>query len=304
MTLLDIITYSLPRLAENQRKIAQFILENPENVLNLSSQQLAEILDVSQSAIVKFSQKVGLKGYPALKLALSEIIGRQQFKEGAPHSALHNRIAPDDNLMVVAQKLAMEKNHSITETTKLIDFKQFERVVERIDQSQRVQIVGIGGSGLTAKDLSYKLQKIGITTLVESDHHVQIAAALTLNTHDVQIVISFTGRRKDMLTAANIARKQGACVVAITRDRDSPLGQLADYVLESIAEEDEWRSSSISSRTAQNTLTDLIFMALLQRREAKAKSLVMNARVVINKLDEWLMARILIDNFAIKPYLR
>ncbi|MEX9869095.1 MurR/RpiR family transcriptional regulator [Providencia huaxiensis] len=286
MTLLDIITYSLPRLAENQRKIAQFILENPENVLNLSSQQLAEILDVSQSAIVKFSQKVGLKGYPALKLALSEIIGRQQFKEGAPHSALHNRIAPDDNLMVVAQKLAMEKNHSITETTKLIDFKQFERVIERIDQSQRVQIVGIGGSGLTAKDLSYKLQKIGITTLVESDHHVQIAAALTLNTHDVQIVISFTGRRKDMLTAANIARKQGACVVAITRDRDSPLGQLADYVLESIAEEDEWRSSSISSRTAQNTLTDLIFMALLQRREAKAKSLVMNARVVINKLDE------------------
>ncbi len=119
---------------------------------------------------------------------------------------------------------------------------------------------------------------------MESDHHVQIAAALTLNTHDVQIVISFTGRRKDMLTAANIARKQGHAssrllVIVI------PLGQL-DYVLESIAEEDEWRSSSISSRTAQNTLTDLIFMALLQRREAKAKSLVMNARVVINKLDE------------------
>nr|ELR5258740.1 SIS domain-containing protein [Providencia rettgeri] len=286
MTLLDIITYSLPRLAENQRKIAQFIIENPENVLNLSSQQLAEILDVSQSAIVKFSQKVGVKGYPALKLALSEIIGRQQLNESAPHVALHNRIAPNDNLMVVAQKLAMEKNHSITETTKLIDFKQFEKIVERIDQSQRVQIVGIGGSGLTAKDLSYKLQKIGITTLVESDHHVQIATALTLNANDIQIVISFTGKRKDMLTAANIARKQGACVVAITRDRHSPLAQISDYILESVAEEDEWRSSSISSRTAQNTLTDLIFMALLQRREAKAKSLVMNARVVINKLDE------------------
>lgn len=286
MTLLDIITYSLPRLAENQRKIAHFILDNPENVLNLSSQQLAEMLDVSQSAIVKFSQKVGVKGYPALKLALSEIIGRQQLNDGAPHSALHNRIAPNDNLMVVAQKLAMEKNHSITETTKRIDFRQFERIIEQIDSSQRVQIVGIGGSGLTAKDLSYKLQKIGITTLVESDHHVQIAAALTLNENDTQIVISFTGKRKDMLTAANIARKQGARVVAITRDSDSPLAQISDYVLESIAEEDEWRNSSISSRTAQNTLTDLIFMALLQRREAKAKSLVMNARVVINKLDE------------------
>ncbi|HGN1707359.1 TPA: MurR/RpiR family transcriptional regulator [Providencia rettgeri] len=286
MTLLDIITYSLPRLAENQRKIAQFILENPENVLNLSSQQLAEILDVSQSAIVKFSQKVGVKGYPALKLALSEIIGRQQLNENLPHIALHNRIAPDDSLMVVAQKLAIEKNNSITETTKRIDFKAFERIVEMIDQAQRVQIVGIGGSGLTAKDLSYKLQKIGITTLVESDHHVQIAAALTLSADDVQIVISFTGKRKDMLTAANIAHKQGARIIAITHGRESPLAQIADYVLESVAEENEWRSSSISSRTAQNTITDLLFMALLQRRETKAKSLVMNARIVINKLDE------------------
>ena len=286
MTLLDTITYLLPRLAENQRKIAQFIIEKPEEVLNLSSQQLAEILDISQSAIVKFSQKVGVKGYPALKLALSEIIGRQQLNEANPHIALHNRIAQEDNLMVVAQKLAMEKNHSITETTKYIDFKQFEKIVDIIDKSNRVQIVGIGGSGLTAKDLSYKLQKIGITTLVESDHHVQIAAALTLNPNDTQIVISFSGKRKDMLTAANIARKQGACVVAITRSRQSPLAQLSDYILESIAEENEWRSSSISSRTAQNTLTDLLFMALLQRREAKAKSLVMNARIVINRLDE------------------
>ncbi|MCW2256610.1 RpiR family murPQ operon transcriptional repressor [Providencia alcalifaciens] len=286
MTLLDTITCLLPRLAENQRKIAQFILEKPERVLNLSSQQLAETLNVSQSAIVKFSQKIGVKGYPALKLALSEIIGRQQLEEVNPHVNLHNRITQNDNLMVVAQKLALEKNYSITETTRHIDFKLFEKIVETIDKSQRVQIVGIGGSGLTAKDLSYKLQKIGITTLVESDHHVQIAAALTLSSTDTQIVISFSGKRKDMLTAAGIARKQGANVIAITRSRLSPLAQLSNYVLESIAEENEWRSSSISSRTAQNTLTDLLFMALLQKREAHAKMLVMNARVMINKLDE------------------
>lgn len=58
MTLLDTITYLLPRLAENQRKIAQFILESPEKVLKLSSSQLAEQLGISQSAIVKFSQKL------------------------------------------------------------------------------------------------------------------------------------------------------------------------------------------------------------------------------------------------------
>lgn len=61
--------------------------------------------------------------------------------------------------------------------------------------------------------------------------------------------------------------------------------KLADYVLESVAGENEWRSSSISSRAAQNTLTDLLFLALLQKG-GKARSLIINARLMINKLDE------------------
>lgn len=81
-------------------------------------------------------------------------------------------------------------------------------------------------------------------------------------------------------------KKQGATIIAITQNKQSPLAKIADYVLESVAEENEWRSSSISSRTAQNTLTDLLFMALLRRREELAKNLVMNARLTINSLDD------------------
>lgn len=62
--------------------------------------------------------------------------------------------------MVMAQKLAQEKNYSITETTQRISFSLFEKIVSKINVAHRVQIVGIGGSGLTAKDLGYKLQKL------------------------------------------------------------------------------------------------------------------------------------------------
>ncbi|HGJ5882370.1 SIS domain-containing protein, partial [Arsenophonus sp.] len=133
----------------------------------------------------------------------------------------------------------------------------------------------------------YKLQKIGITTLVDLDHHVQITTALTLTAKDIQIAISFSGKRKNICEAAAIAKQQGAKVIAIVGNKQqTPLVQLADYVLESIAGENEWRSSSISSRAAQNTLTDLLFLALLQKREVKARSLIINARLMINKLDE------------------
>ena len=88
-----------------------------------------------------------------------------------------------------------------------------------------------------------------------------------------------------MLVTAATAKKQNATLIAITGNRQSPLAKMADYVLETVAEENEWRSSSISSRTAQNTVTDLLFMALLQRREEQARRLVINARTMINSLD-------------------
>ncbi|ADZ43880.1 TPA: SIS domain-containing protein [Yersinia enterocolitica] len=286
MSILNEITWLLPELAENQKKIAKCILDNPESILSISSSQFAEDAGVSQSAIVKFSQKIGMKGFPALKIAISEELSRNNLFISYPHKALHNSISSEDSLMVMAQKLAHEKTASIMETTRKINFSVFQQVISLINTAQRVQIVGIWGSGLTAKDLSYKLQKIGIMTLVEADLHVQIAAALTLTPKDVQIVLSFTGRRKDMRIAATVAKAQGATVIAITGSKVSPLAKIADYVLESISDENEWRSSSISSRTAQNTLTDLIFLALMQQRKEMAKPLILNASMTINNLDD------------------
>ncbi|ATM99211.1 MULTISPECIES: SIS domain-containing protein [Proteus] len=285
MPTLTKIAWIKPGMATNQRKIADYILDNPEKTITLSSQQLAETMGVSQSAIVKFSQKIGFKGFPSLKLAISEELGRKNANSEANPSLLHNQIGSEDSLEVIAQKLAQEKNNSICDTTRQINYLHFEKVIQLIDEAQRVQIIGIGGSGLVARDLSYKLQKIGITTLIETDHHVQISVAQMLSPKDLQIVISYSGKRKDMLVAASVAKKQGAKIIAITGEKHSPLGRISDYILETIADEGEWRSASISSRTAQNTITDLIFMALLKKRDECAKTLVLSSQALINSLD-------------------
>ncbi|MCD4600149.1 SIS domain-containing protein, partial [Proteus mirabilis] len=180
----------------------------------------------------KFSQKIGFKGFPSLKLAISEDLGRKNANSEKNSSILHNQIDSEDSLVVIAQKLAQEKNNSIRDTTRQINYHQFEQVIQQIDDASRVQIIGIGGSGLVARDLSYKLQKIGITTLIETDHHVQISVAQMLSPRDLQIVISYSGKRKDMLVAASVAKKQGAKIIAITGEKHSPLGLMADYILE------------------------------------------------------------------------
>src|SRR5690348_15367464 len=59
-----------------ERRIADFILENAQLLRDYSSQQLANALGISQSSVVKFTQKLGFKGYPDLKYSVGEAIAR------------------------------------------------------------------------------------------------------------------------------------------------------------------------------------------------------------------------------------
>src|SRR5688572_32370381 len=53
-----------------ERRIADFMLDNAHLLRDYSSQQLADALQISQSSVVKFSQKLGFKGYPDLKYSV------------------------------------------------------------------------------------------------------------------------------------------------------------------------------------------------------------------------------------------
>ncbi|MFE8727692.1 SIS domain-containing protein [Aeromonas hydrophila] len=273
------------QLSPSELKIADYILACPEQVTHFSSQELAQQADVSQSSIVKFTQKIGFKGFTAFKLAVSEDLGRKHAIKTDNVGDLYNGIGRDDDLETMAKKLAQEKINSIVETTQALDNATLERVLDVINQAGRVQLVGIGGSALTAKDLWYKLLKIGVTTLFAQDSHVQISIAQTLGPGDVQLVVSYSGASRDVLAAAELAKRNGATLIAVTSFRNTPLRQMADMVLDTVADENELRISSISSRTAQNTITDILFLGLVQRRD-EAWALIDGTRGAIDRLNK------------------
>ncbi|QUJ70142.1 SIS domain-containing protein (plasmid) [Photobacterium sp. GJ3] len=286
MTTLAKIDHYRDAFSPSEQKIATFILQDPDQVISLSSQQLAQQAEVSQSSIVKFTQKIGFKGFTAFKLAVSEELGRKKaMGPGTEQQGLHNQITREDSLEIMAQKLAQEKQNSIVETTHAIDFAVLAKVVEAMDAAGKIQLVGIGGSALVAKDLGYKLLKIGIPVIAEQDSHVQISVSQTLKAGDVQIVISYSGRRKEVLLAAQTAKAKGAKVIAFTSLQQSPLRELADWSLDTLAEETQLRSSAISSRTAQNTLTDLLFLALIQKRDQEANQLIKDTTELIRNMN-------------------
>ncbi|AXU93993.1 MAG TPA: MurR/RpiR family transcriptional regulator [Erwinia persicina] len=267
-----------PSLALNERRLADYLLSQPDRARHLSSQKLADESGVSQSSVVKFAQKLGYKGFPALKLALSESLTEKDA------ITVHNHILSDDALKVVGEKLFTEKCSAIRATLDINSEEMLLETLRLLKQARRIVLVGIGASGLVAKDFSWKLMKIGISAVAEQDMHALLASVQALEVGDVLLAISYTGERREINLAAQEAQRIGATVLAFTGFTPNTLQQAASHCLYTVAEEQTTRSAAISSTTAQLALTDLLFMALIQRDPERASSHIRHSEALVKKL--------------------
>jgi len=267
-----------PSLALNERRLADFLLSQPDRARHLSSQKLAEESGVSQSSVVKFAQKLGYKGFPALKLALSESLADRDA------ITVHNHILSDDPRKVVGEKLLTEKISAIRATLDINSEEKLTETLQLLKNANRILLVGIGASGLVAKDFSWKLMKIGINAVAEQDMHALLASVQAMAPGDVLLAISYTGDRREINPAAQDAAAIGGDVLAFTGFTPNSLQQCATVCLYTVAEEQSTRSAAISSTSAQLALTDLLFMALVQNDPERASSHIRHSEALVKKL--------------------
>lgn len=249
----------LPTLTVNEKLIADYVVAHPEKVKELPSQRLAESLGVSQSSIVKFTQKLGLKGYSALRFALAESLTTVK-----PSEPLLGEITLKDDVSELTQKLLASKISVLTETANINEKETFELAVSLIQQARRIMVCGIGASGLVAQDFCHKLQKVGLAATAETSGHLQLSYAATFSEQDLVVCISESGVTIDVVAVAELAEHNGAKVISITGVNKSKLQKLADVRLFTVAETNSVRLSSIVSRTSQEYIIDALFLLLTQ----------------------------------------
>ncbi|TIT39475.1 MAG: MurR/RpiR family transcriptional regulator, partial [Mesorhizobium sp.] len=263
MSVLKKIEAKLETMAPGDRQIGQFIIDNPDQMLRLSTAALAAEIGRSQSSVVKFSQKLGYVSYQELKLAVSEAKA-QEWQ--VPAGVIHGSIEVGDSFQIILKKLTGSKLLSMQQTVAANSERIISRALEMLDRARRIHLVGVGASSLVARDFSYKLMKLGRNVLHDSDSHVQMANVSTLGPGDVLFALSYSGASIETLRMAELARKRGTTVIAVTGLHDNPLSRVADIRLYTIADEERARSSSITARDAQLTLTDLLFILLVQKQ--------------------------------------
>ncbi|AUO63335.1 DNA-binding MurR/RpiR family transcriptional regulator [Citrobacter amalonaticus] len=270
-----------PGFAQSDKKLADYLLIQPDAARHLSSQQLAAEAGVSQSSVVKFAQKLGYKGFPALKLAISEAL----VSNPNPHSVpVHNQIRGDDPLRLVGEKLIKENMAAMHATLDVNTEEKLSESVTILRNARRIVLTGIGASGLVAQNFAWKLMKIGLNAIVERDMHALLATVQALTPDDLLLAISYSGERRELNLAAEETLRVGGQILAITGFTPNGLQQRASHCLYTIAEEQATRSAAISSTHAQMMLTDLLFMALVQQDLEHAPERIRHSEALVKKL--------------------
>jgi len=267
--------------AQSDKKLADFLLSQPDRARHLSSQQLASEAGVSQSSVVKFAQKIGFKGFPALKLALSEALASNPNPQSMP---VHNQIRGDDPMRLVGERLIKENVAAMHAT---LDVNTEEKLLESVAMlrgARRISLTGIGASGLVARNFGWKLTKIGYNAISEHDMHALLATVQAMDPDDLLLPISYSGERREINMATDEALRVGGKILAITGFTPNALQQRATRCLYTIAEEQATRSAAISSTSAQMMLTDLLFMALVQQDLERAPERIRHSEELVKKL--------------------
>jgi DNA-binding MurR/RpiR family transcriptional regulator len=246
-------------LSTSELKLAKFVLGSSNAVRDLSSQELANVVGISQSSVVKFAQKLGYKGYPALKLGVIDALNIT-----TTNSNLHGKITLNDSFGLMSEKLLSSKVAVLTETKNINEEATFTQVVNYLKSAKRILICGSGSSALVGKYFSHQLQKLGMFAVQETDGHAQLAYAATLSENDLLFAISESGSTGEIVNVVSQARKNNSKIISITRFGPTPISNMADVKLYSVAEEVSGRLSSILARTSQEFITDILFIAITQ----------------------------------------
>ena len=253
------------QLTSIEKKIAEYILADPERIKNLNTYEIASNCDTSQASIVRFSKKLGFKGFPDFKLSLSQDIGNRKAESHV--NIMHEEIKPTDTFEIIGKKVATENTMAVNNTYEITDFKELEKAVKMISEARKIMLAGVGFSGIVAKDFHFKLLELGKQTLFENDTHMQLSYLATMNENDVLFVISHSGKTLEVFNLAKAAKNRKVKIITLTSVVQSPIRELGDIKLSTVEMKSDFRATALSPRISQLTVIDMIYIKLMLQNE-------------------------------------
>ncbi len=265
-----------PSLSPAEDRVAERVLADPRAAAALTISELADAAHTSETTVLRFCKRLGMPGYPQLRLALAAESAQPRLR-----TAVESDINENDTVDDIISKVAYADASAVEDTARQLDRAALDGVADAIAHATRVDIYGFGASGVVSVDAQQKLHRIGVVAFAWNDPHIALTSAALLGPGDVAIGISHSGTTKETIEALSAARGRGATTVAITNFPLSRLVGAADVVLTTAARETSLRSGATASRIAALTVVDCLYIAVAHRDLDRATRAVADTRAAV-----------------------
>ncbi len=254
--------------------IADYVINNAKEVINMSITDLSKVLFVSTSSITKFCKRNKLKGYSDMKISISLELNRYlQNKNCISFELPITSLTPDDDISKILFELYQQ---TLVNTLSSINLEAIKNAAEIIYQSDYISLYGSGDSKLIGEDLLSKFKMINLPV----DNQVVSTATggiyrNKLTKYPVAIVISQyadTTRVKawlDQLESFNYK------IILITTNKNNFNPKIIKILVDT-QENRALRISNLSSRIAMSYVSEILYLLLFKRE------FYQNYRLVIN----------------------
>lgn len=260
-TVMDVICSSYEQFFEAEKKIAGFIMNHPEQVLDMTVSDLAAASGASEATISRFCRKCGMKGFHHLKIDLAQSLA------GGPEPDRHrsSEISRTD-IRQSLQNILKNKMEELTQTVSMMDPDTLDQILTHIQTARVVQLAAVGNTIPVALDGAYKFSQIGIPATASSIWETQLAFAYTLTDRDVVILISNSGASRRLLDVAKGANANGAVTIGITNSAASPLAKLCRFHITTATREKLFLENYCFSRVSATTVVEILYLFLTADR--------------------------------------
>lgn len=266
----EIILYArslAPSLSTKEKRIANFISNQYQELANMTISNLANHLQVSESSVTKVCKKLRCEGFYELKHAIAEYVtnGEESISDELQEDFIHT----DDNDNIL-EKVFLYSIIALQDTLAVINRSALSKAIAALQSlkgESKLILVGNGGSGILCEDFQHKLLKIGVFSILYRDSHMQLMGASLAKQGDVVVGVSHSGTSTDVIDIFKAAKKNGAMTICITNHVKSPVTEFSDVVLHSSARNSPITGENAAARIAQLNILDVLFTALSLHRQ-------------------------------------
>ncbi|MFD1848619.1 MurR/RpiR family transcriptional regulator [Oceanobacillus bengalensis] len=251
-----ILSEMLSFLPPSEKKIATYIIQNPQEAISLTAKELGTRSSTSGAAVIRLCKSLNLNGFQDLKLRIAGDLQKKNTPE-------FSDIEPNEPLRSVIEKMTNNTIQTIRKTADLINVDEVEKAVQVLRNARRIHFIGIGASGIIAQDAEQKFIRINKTAYAYTDTHMAATQIANANEEDVVVGISFSGETIEVAKLLQLARSKNVRTISLTKYGNHKVTEYADIKLFiSVTTEPTFRSGATFSRMAQLQVIDILFMSV------------------------------------------